>query len=55
MQNLIGINRVDLANKRLVRRNTELVRFDRDGILPKGNELVAFRGEIDTKLAYLDY
>ena len=38
VQNLVGVNGVDLANERLVRRNTELVRFDRDGIIP-GNKL----------------
>jgi len=45
VQNLVGVDRVDLVNERLVRRDTELVWFDRDGILPerqggKENELV---------------
>jgi len=35
MQNLVGVDRVDLVNERLVRRDTELVWFDRDGILPE--------------------
>ena len=33
VQNLVGVNRVDLVNERLVRRDTELVWFDRDSIL----------------------
>ena len=55
MQNLIGVNSVDLADERLVRRDTELVRFDRDGILPRGISWVALRSEMDNKLAHLDY
>ena len=35
MQNLVGVNCVDFVNKRLVGGDTELVWFDRDGILTK--------------------
>lgn len=39
MQDLVGINRVDLINERLVRWDTELVRFDRNSILPKREQV----------------
>ena len=35
VQDLVGVNRVDLVNERLVRGDTELVGFDRNGILPE--------------------
>ena len=55
MQNLIGVNGVDLANERLVRRDTELMWFDRDGILPGGTSRVGSHSEIGNKLPHLDY
>ena len=33
VQDLVGVNRVDLVNERLVRGDAELVRFYRDSIL----------------------
>lgn len=41
VQHLVGVNRVDLTNERLVCRDSELVRFYRDGILPKREEMSA--------------
>ena len=55
VQNLVGINSVDLTDERLVCRDTELVRFDRDGILPEGTSRVVFYNETGNELAYLDY
>lgn len=55
MQNLVGINGVDLANEGLVRRDTELVRFDCDGVLPDRTRRVVFYNERDGEFAYLYY
>ena len=62
MQDLVGINRVDLINERLVRWDTELVRFDRNSILPKreqvngGSVLSPKKREKDHGVSsYLDY
>ena len=35
MENFVGVNRVDFVDERLVCWDTELVRFDRDSILPR--------------------
>ena len=43
VQHLVGVNRVDFTNERLVCRDSELVRFYRDGILPKREENVSQR------------
>lgn len=39
MQDLVGVNRVDLINERLVCWDAELVRFDRYGILPEREQV----------------
>ena len=53
MQDLVGVNSVDLTDERLVCGDTELVRFDRDGILPEKMSRVVLRCE--SELAHLDY
>ena len=54
VQNLVGINGVDLANKRLICGDTELVRFNRDGVLPEITRLIVLYGERGGELAHLD-
>lgn len=45
MQNLVGIDSVDLINECLVCRDTKLMRFDRDGILSEGEPGCTLRRE----------
>ena len=55
MQNLVGIDSVDLINECLVCRDTKLMRFDRDGILSEGMSRVVLYGERSSEWANLDY